>query len=97
MRPLRPHSDALPTGLDPEVVDVLIFGFEAPRPPGGYGPDHDDFAIFELTDHDMDRIWRTNREWLIEEAKRRGLERPWAMEYYELERPQWLGPIPETD
>ena len=79
--------------LFPELVDLLIHGW-GERPTREY-PDSDPFRVFELSDADLERAWQTHRKAILKEATRRDVLIPWAMRYYELERPPYLPPLTE--
>jgi hypothetical protein len=91
-RPIRrtPQEDA--DLLFPELIDVLLEGWSCPL---RQTPLSDAFRIFSYTEADLDRIWRRHRDWLLDEAQRRGLARPVAAEkWFETNRPAWLGSWP---
>src|SRR4051794_2533250 len=64
-------ADALPAGLSPELVDVLIAGWGCPVSPEHI--DSDAFRIFELGAADLARIYHEHRAFIDAEAGRRGV------------------------
>src|SRR4051794_39195102 len=59
--------------LTAEHLDILMLGWSAPEPEGGYGPNHKRFDVFWLAwPADWLALWQQHRALVLEEWKRRG-------------------------
>lgn len=69
-----------PAELTPHTIDLFMVGFgRAPIPPIGE-PGRWDLLL--MSDAEARALYLRHREWLLKEAERRGLRRPWAERHY---------------
>ncbi|HXG70039.1 MAG TPA: hypothetical protein VNJ04_05425 [Gemmatimonadaceae bacterium] len=76
MRPRGVATDGRPAGLSASTIAVFLLGWaSAPIAPVGE-PGRWQLAL--LSTDEQRALWLEHRDWLREEATRRGLHRPWA-------------------
>jgi hypothetical protein len=69
------------TRLFPELTDILLLGWSAPR---REYPAADAFLVFDFSHAALGRVWRRHRRVLLGEAARRSLSRPiWAEQQFD--------------
>jgi len=76
LRVLRAPDDDRPPGLSQSTINILVLGWtDAPLAPAG------EFGRWQLalmTAADARALYEQHREWLFADARRRGLQEPWA-------------------
>ncbi len=71
--------------LTAEHIDILLLGWSAPEPEGGYGPNHKRFDVFFMQwPADWLALWQQHKDLVLEEWARRGGSGPcWAQREFE--------------